>query len=223
MLVQPPGAVPAAFPRYITPCAPTLRPMAPSGPEWLHEIKFDGYRIQAHVRGGAARVFTRNGYDWTDRFNAIARAAAALPALDLVLDGEAVVLDERGMPDMARLRSSFAGGRGERFVCFAFDLLHLDGFDLRPAPLFERKQILAGLLTGSPDALRLSEHLEGDGPPILAQACAMGLEGIVSKRRDAPRFSTKATWVEPELEAEVDFTSETGNGLLRDAVFKGLR
>ena len=224
-----------------------------------------------------------------------------------MLDGEAVVLDERGMPDMVRLRSSLAGGRGERFMCFAFDLLHLDGFDLRPAPLFERKQILAGLLTGSPDALRLSEHLEGDGPPILAQACAMGLEGIVSKRRDAPYRSGRsetwlkakckrrrafpivafveklgasprkvaalyvgrsdggrllyagkvgtgfteivardvherldpyiskqsplsvpvvkpmATWVEPVLEAEVDFTSETGDGLLREAVFKGLR
>ena len=209
------------------------------------------------------------------------------------------------MPDMARLRSSVAG-RGGPLVCFAFDLLHLDGFDLRPAPLVERKQILKGLLTGSPEALRLSEHLEGDGPAILAQACVMGLEGIVSKRRDAPYRSgrsetwlkakckrrrafpivafveklgasprkiaslyvgrrdggrllyagkvgsgftelvardvrerldpfiskqsplsvpvvkPKATWVEPALEAEVDFTSETADGLLREAVFKGL-
>ena len=205
MLVQLPGAVPAAFPRYITPCAPTLRPTAPSGPEWLHEIKFDGYRVQAHVRGGAARIFTRNGYDWTDRFSAIARAAAALPAQELVLDGEAVVLDERGMPDMARLRSSLAG-RGEPLVCFAFDLLHLDGFDLRPAPLVERKQILGGLLTGSPEALRLSEHLEGDGPAILAQACAMGLEGIVSKRRDAPyRSGRSETWVKAKCKVRRAF------------------
>jgi bifunctional non-homologous end joining protein LigD len=133
MLVQLPGAVQAAFPR-----APTLRSTAPSGPAWLHEIKFDGNRIQAHVRGGTARIFTRNGYDWTERFPSITRATAALPVHALVLDGEAVVLDERGMPDMARLRSSLAGGRGERFVCFAFDLLHLDGFDLRPASLVER-------------------------------------------------------------------------------------
>ena len=139
---QLPGAVRAAFPRYISPSAPTLRPTAPSGPGWLHEIKFDGYRVQAHVRGGTARIFTRNGFDWTDRFPSIARAVAALPVEHLVLDGEAVVLDERGMPDMARLRSSLAGGRGERFVCFAFDILYLDSFDLRPAPLIERKQLL---------------------------------------------------------------------------------
>ena len=109
---QLPGAVRAAFPRYITPSAPTLRPTAPSGPGWLHEIKFDGYRVQAHVRGGTARIFTRNGFDWTDRFPSIARAVAALPVEELVLDGEAVVLDERGMPDMARLRSSLAGAAG---------------------------------------------------------------------------------------------------------------
>jgi bifunctional non-homologous end joining protein LigD len=286
---------------------PTLRPAAPSGPEWLHEIKYDGYRVQMHVTGGNARIFTRNGYDWTERFSSIARAAAALAVREVVLDGEAVVLDEHRMPDMARLRSSISAGRGERFVCFAFDLLYLDGFDLRPAQLTARKQLLAALLIGSPNALRFSEHLEGDGPDILAQVCSMGLEGIVSKQREAPYRSgrtetwikakcklrrtfpivafveklgasprkvaslyvgrwdgerllyagkvgtgytemiardlrerldpyirkesplslpvvkPKATWVEPVLEAEVDFTTETADGLLREAVFKGVR
>jgi bifunctional non-homologous end joining protein LigD len=126
------GALPPAWrpapglrrpPGFIEPCRPALREEAPSGGRWAHEIKFDGYRAQAHLRNGQPAVYTRAGYDWTLRFQPIADALATLPSTDLILDGEAVVADSRGIPDFGLLR------RKDRLLYYAFALLHLDGFD----------------------------------------------------------------------------------------------
>jgi ATP dependent DNA ligase domain len=126
-----PGAKPAPFPGFVEPCHPTLRQKAPSGGGWLHEIKFDGYRTQAHVPNGGPAIHTRAGYDWTLRFEPIADALATLPAKGLILDGEAVVADSRGIPDFGLLHADLAAGRTDRLLYYAFDLLFLDGFDLR--------------------------------------------------------------------------------------------
>ena len=191
-----PGAKPAPSPGFIEPCHPTLREKAPSGGRWIHEIKFDGYRTQAHLRNGQPAIYTRRGYDWTLRFQPIADALATLPANDLILDGEAVVADSRGVPDFGLLHADLAAGRKDRLLYYAFDLLYLDGFDLRGAPLAERKRVLAELLAGASERILYAEHLEGDGAEIHERACAMGLEGIVSKQQDAPYRSGRVeSWI----------------------------
>jgi bifunctional non-homologous end joining protein LigD len=191
-----PGAKAAPFPGFIEPCHPTLRQEAPSGAGWLHEIKFDGYRTQAHLRNGRPAIYTRAGYDWTRRFQPIADTLATLPLTDLILDGEAVVADSRGIPDFGLLHADLAAGRKDRLLYYAFDLLYIDGFDLRRAQLAERKRLLSELLADTSERILYAEHLEGDGAEIYARACAMGLEGIVSKQQDAPYRSGRVeSWI----------------------------
>jgi bifunctional non-homologous end joining protein LigD len=191
-----PGAKPAPFPGFIEPCHPTLRQEAASGGRWVHEIKFDGYRTQAHLHNGQPAIYTRRAYDWTRRFQTIADALTALPAKDMILDGEAVVADSRGIPDFGLLHADLAAGRRDRLLYYAFDLLYLDGFDLRGAPLAERKRVLAELLAGASERILYAEHLEGAGAEIYERACAIGLEGIVSKQRDAPyRSGRTESWI----------------------------
>ena len=191
-----PGAKPAPFPGFIEPSHPTLREEAPSGGRWVHEIKFDGYRTQAHLRNGKPAIYTRRGHDWTRRLQPIADALAALPAADLILDGEAVVADSRGVPDFGLLHADLAAGRMDRLLYYAFDLLYLDGLDLRGAQLAERKRLLSELLTGASERILYAEHLEGNGTQIQERACAMGLEGIVSKQQDAPYRSGRVeSWI----------------------------
>jgi bifunctional non-homologous end joining protein LigD len=191
-----PGSKPAPFPGFIEPCHPTLREEAPSGMRWIHEIKFDGYRTQAHLQNGNPAIYTRAGYEWTLRFRTIADALAALPANDLILDGEAVVPDSRGIPDFGLLHADLAAGRQDRLLYYAFDLLHLDGFDLRGVRLAERKRVLAELLDGASERILYAEHLEGNGAEIYERACAMGLEGIISKQQDAPyRSGRTESWI----------------------------
>ena len=193
---QPPGAKPAPFPDFVAPCHPTLRQNAPSGGRWIHEIKFDGYRTQAHLRNGRPAIYTRAGYDWTLRFQTVADGLATLPANDLILDGEAVVADLRGIPDFGLLHADLAAGRKDRLLYYAFDLLYLDGFDLRGARLSERKRMLSDLLAGASERILYAEHLEGDGAEIYQRACAMGLEGIISKQENAPYRSGRVeSWI----------------------------
>jgi bifunctional non-homologous end joining protein LigD len=162
----------------------------------VHEIKFDGYRTQAQLRNGRPAIYTRRGHDWTVRFQTIADALTQLPATDLILDGEAVVADSRGIPDFGLLHADLAGGRKDRLLYYAFDLLYLDGFDLRGARLAERKRVLAELLAGASEHILYAEHLEGEGPEIHERACAMGLEGIISKQEDAPyRSGRTESWI----------------------------
>jgi bifunctional non-homologous end joining protein LigD len=181
-------AGPAAYPAFIEPCHPAERERPPSNGSWIHEIKADGYRAQVHVREGKVTVYSRRGYDWTQIFasSSIARAAEALNVRHAVLDGEAIVQDARGVADFYALRRELARKQSGNLTYYAFDLLFLDGQDLRGRPLIERKQKLKSLLAKARHGFLFADHLEADPQEVYAQACRMGLEGIVSKRGDAP-------------------------------------
>lgn len=161
--------------------SPKLRPAPPTGPDWLHEIKFDGFRIQMHKRGREVRLFSRNGKDFTGRFPLISAAVLRLPVRSAVIDGELVACDVEDKPDFyALLRRPAAG-----LCVWCFDLLGLNAQDLRPLPLEKRKAKLSALLTKRPvGELRLS-HTFSDGEKLLHAAGQQGLEGIVSKRRES--------------------------------------
>jgi bifunctional non-homologous end joining protein LigD len=173
-------------------CASVERP--PSGNDWIHEIAFDGYRIQMRVEDGNVTLKTRNGLDWTPKFGAIATAAGALP--DCIVDGEIVALDHQGSPDFAGLQASLSDGKTDELIFFAFDLLFLGGQDLRQQSLMDRKQALKGLIEksfGKDQAeVRYVEHFESGGEAVLKSACRMSLEGIVSKRA-AARYASGRT------------------------------
>jgi bifunctional non-homologous end joining protein LigD len=183
----------------VAPQLATLVRQAPSGAEWLHEVKFDGYRILAVVIGGTARLFTRRGLDWTDRFPAVVAACESLPVRQTVLDGEVVALLPDGRSSFQALQQAMSGN-SHPIVYYVFDLLQLDGTDLRCWPLIERKRRLAALLhhRSAPGsrAIRYARHVVGQGARALARACRRGLEGIVSKRMDAPYRSARTrTWL----------------------------
>jgi bifunctional non-homologous end joining protein LigD len=178
---------------FIEPCLPTSSRTVPDGPRWAFEVKHDGYRFIARRDGDRVRVFSRHGRDWTDRVPLIAEALLALPVSSATFDGEGVVCDERGLSDFDRLRSALARRGSREAFLYAFDLLELDGQDLRARPWDDRRVALVRLLRKSRGGLRLSEHLDGgDGATIFEQACHLGLEGIVAKRRDRPYRSGRS-------------------------------
>jgi bifunctional non-homologous end joining protein LigD len=296
-----PGAKPAEYPGFIEPCLAKLWRHPPPGERWVREIKFDGYRMQAHLRAGKVSIYTRRGHDWTPRMPSIAAAIEQQLANDLILDGELIAQGREGHSDFGLLQEDLGSGRQDRMIYYAFDLLYLDGFDLRAAPLIERKRVLDELLMRT-GPIAYSEHIKADGEKMMEQACTMGLEGIISKRRDAPYRSGRGeswiktkcvltdrftiigyvpdvngalgavrlakrekeklvyvgkagtgftrssamklrsqldairratspvprlrkpgtTWVEPKLEAEIDYRAVTGDGHLRHPSFKGL-
>ena len=302
------GAKSVPMPGFMEPCHATLRDNVPPGDRWIHEIKYDGYRVQGHKSRERVILYTRNGYDWTDRFGPIASSIAKLPVNQAIFDGEIISTDKNGAPDFAALQEDLARGRGDRLVYYIFDLLYLDGFDIRGAPLVERKRLLGELLSETRRGpILFSEHIDGNGQKMFENACAMGLEGIVSKQRNAPYRSgrseswikakcaktgdypivafveklgatprrvaslyvgrrengrllyagkarsgytetsarrlrelldphirktspldvpvkkPKATWVEPVVDAEIEYSTITGDGLLREAVYRGVR
>ncbi|MFL6790095.1 MAG: DNA ligase D [Bradyrhizobium sp.] len=301
------GARKTAIPDYIEPCDPTLREHAPTGYGWVYEIKGDGYRAQLHIREDEVRVYSRTGLDWTKQFSSIAAAAPALKAKTAIIDGEAVVYGTNGVPDFQQLRRELGARKSERVRYHAFDLLYLDGYDLREVPYIERKKLLECLLKGAPETFIFVECIEADGKTVFALACKLGVEGVIAKRTDTPYRSgrqeswiklkckksetlpivafveklgakprkiasmyvgrreggklvyagkvrtgytestarelrerldplirkssplsvpvrkPKATWVEPEVDAEVEYRALTDDGLLREAVFKGMR
>ncbi|MFL6822969.1 MAG: DNA ligase D, partial [Xanthobacteraceae bacterium] len=183
----------ARLPDFVPPSFATLHETAPSGAGWAHEVKFDGYRIQARLDHGEVRLLTRKGLDWSERFPNIAAAVAKLPVRTALIDGEVVVEDKNGMSSFSELQAALKEGERERFIYYVFDLLHLDGRDLTTLPMIERKAELARLLErvrGGP--IKYSEHFEEDGAAVLRHACEMGLEGIVSKRLDAPYRSGRS-------------------------------
>ena len=173
---------------FIEPSLATLVDEAPHGDEWIHEIKFDGYRLQARIDGKNVKLLTRKGLDWTAKFKPVAAALRDLKLGSAVVDGELVVEDETGLSSFASLQADLKSGRTDRMVFYAFDLLYLDGYDLTKLPLIERKTFLATLLEDAPAGgiLRYSSHLEGDGETMIRHACRLGLEGIISKHRDRP-------------------------------------
>ena len=179
---------------FIKPCQPSKVARPPSGPLWVHEIKHDGYRLMLRRDGLRVRCFTRNGHDWANRFPGIAYAASKILASSFLIDGEAVIARDDGTPDFHALRSQ---RRGHEAVLYVFDLIEHDGDDLRDLPLIERKRRLKKLLGRAKGrSIQFVEHLTGDGPTVFRHVCAMGLEGIVSKRTDAPyRSGPSKVWV----------------------------
>jgi bifunctional non-homologous end joining protein LigD len=165
---------------FIAPCLPTKTDKLPSGSQWLHEIKHDGFRVIARKDGDRVRLYSRPGNDLTYRFPLIVEALARLSSRSCIIDGEAVCCDEDGMPSFERIRYQ----RHDATVfLYAFDLIELSGDDLRREPLEVRKATLKSVLAKAGPGLRLNEHIEADGPTVFAHACKMGLEGIVSKHK----------------------------------------
>jgi bifunctional non-homologous end joining protein LigD len=189
-LVQPgdlPGARRAPLPAKLLPELATLVDQAPAGREWLHEIKYDGYRALCRIAHGKARIFTRRGNDWTDRFASIARAVTALPVREAWLDGEIVVLTGKGTSSFPALVDALGDDTAqERLVDYLFDLPYLDGFDLQRVPLEARKQALERIVraatSGKRGPIRYSDHIAGNGRRFFQEACRAGLEGIIAKR-----------------------------------------
>jgi bifunctional non-homologous end joining protein LigD len=176
---------PAPLPAFVEPQLASPVDNPPAGAGWVHEIKFDGYRLMARIDRGRVKLLTRKGLDWTTKFPTLRKALEALPVVTAFLDGEMVVQTEQGTPSFAELQADLSAGRSDRLRCYLFDLLHLDGMDLTRLPLIERKAALQQLLAGHEGVLALSEHFEGRGGTVFEHACRLGLEGIVSKLRTA--------------------------------------
>lgn len=201
------GARTAAMPDFVEPQLATLVKSAPSGERWLHEVKLDGYRLQAHIKDGVVRLLTRTGLDWTERFGTdINKALQGLPARQAIIDGEVAVESGSGATDFSLLQQDLSEGRSERFVFHLFDLLHLDGQDLTKARLVDRKAALERLLNECPANLRYSEHFRDEGGLVLKHACRLSLEGIISKLANAPYKSGRGRdWVKSKCSARQEF------------------
>jgi bifunctional non-homologous end joining protein LigD len=167
---------------FIPPCLPTKAPQPPTGLLWLHEIKHDGFRIIARKDGDHVRLYSRPGNSLTERFRLIVDALLGLRSRSCIIDGKAVCCDDKGVPSFNLLR--YRRRDGNVFL-YAFDLIELNGDDLRREPLEVRKATLASVVAKAAPGVRLNEHIEADGPTVFVHVCKMGLEGIVSKRKDS--------------------------------------
>ncbi|HYS49804.1 MAG TPA: DNA ligase D [Xanthobacteraceae bacterium] len=202
------GARKGLLPAFLEPSLASPCEKPPDGPKWIHEIKHDGYRMQARIDGRTVRLLTRKNLDWTVRFRTIADALGALGLGSALIDGEIVVEDASGISSLNELQADLKAVHTDRFRYVAFDILYCEGSDLTKAVLLDRKallqQLVAGLPAGSP--IRLSEHLEVDGPTMLEHACRFGLEGIISKRRDLPyRPGRGEHWLKSKCIARQEF------------------
>jgi bifunctional non-homologous end joining protein LigD len=179
---------------FVVPAAPVLRSAPPRGADWMHEVKFDGWRVQLHKFGREVKLYTKGGYDCTRRFAGLSKVSANVTVPFCIIDGEVIACDSRGHPDFHALHFRDAGPEAQ--CVWAFDLLFCNGKDLRELPLVERKALLTRLVLKTADSrLRLSETFD-DGVKLLAAAEKMGLEGVVSKRRDAPyRSGARCGWI----------------------------
>jgi bifunctional non-homologous end joining protein LigD len=193
MAAQSKPGTKAPYPGFIEPALATSVDKVPSGKRWVHEIKFDGYRVQVHLRDAAVKIFTRRGHDWTNRFRKIAADAWHVNAGSAIMDGEVVVPSADGTTDFSVLQNELKG-HSKKIVLVAFDLLYLNGYDLRRLPLFERKVQLKKIISDTD--VQFSESFEVDGKDMYKHACKTGLEGVVSKVRDS-RYNSGRTnnWV----------------------------
>src|SRR5512133_3121923 len=174
---------------FIAPCLPSKTDKLPSGSQWLHEIKHDGFRAIARKKGAQVRLYSRPGNDLTYRFPLIVETLASLRSRSCIIDGEAVACDDNGIALFNRVRYR---PHSESIFIYAFDLIELNGDDLRPDPLEGRKASLEMILAKSGPGIRFNEHMEGDGETVFHHACKLGLEGIVSKRKDSPYRSGRS-------------------------------
>jgi len=198
-----PGLRRGDAPGFQEPQLCTLVDSVPTGSQWLHEVKYDGYRALISVAKGKATVFTRSGLDWTDKFQAIADAVARLPVKTALFDGEIVAFKE-GRPDFSTLKDAIASGGDMTF--FAFDLLNLDGEDLTGLPNLARKQRLQPLIDGKDPRVQYSDHIVGQGEPLFETMCKEGYEGVVSKRADAPyRGKRTQAWLKTKCTRRQEF------------------
>jgi bifunctional non-homologous end joining protein LigD len=224
------GARKAAQPDLIEAELATLVDSAPTGDEWVHEIKFDGYRMLARLAAGECTIVSRNGKEWTNVFPTIAHAVARLPVKSAWLDGEIVVLDANGRTSFQALQNVLSEGRAAKLVYCVFDLPYADGYDLRDVTLVERKKLLAKIV-GEGSLIRYSDHVVGNGPAFFAQACGIGVEGIVSKRADSRYVATRSRdWQKVKCSERQEFViggytnpqgSRTGFGALLLGVYDG--
>ena len=201
------SAVQLSKPGFIEPMLPTLASEAPEGDDWLHEIKYDGFRTQLVIDGLLVRAFTRRGFDWSDRYAPVLKGAVELDCHTATIDGEMIVQDESGRSDFDVFQKAMRH-EPERLVFMAFDLLHLDGEDLRPAPLIERRERLFELIGCHDPGCRIqhSEHVIGGGGAMFNACDRMGLEGIVSKRiRSRYRSGRSPQWLKVKCWAEGEF------------------
>jgi bifunctional non-homologous end joining protein LigD len=201
------GGSKVPLPGFVEPMLATLSKAPPTGDRWLHEIKFDGYRLQAHMEDGKVTLWTRRGLEWTKKFGkAVPEALQKLPVHTALIDGEMVVANESGVAEFSLLQADLSDGRVDRFVYYAFDCLYLDGRDLRETPLLRRKKLLEKLIGTDGGAIRYSSHFEEDGKLVLQRACALGLEGIISKASQSVYVSGRGkSWVKAKCSAQQEF------------------
>ncbi len=223
-----PGARSAAQPELFRPALASPVAEIPAGENWIHEIKYDGYRILCMLSDGRARLISRNGLDWTPRFPDIARTASGLPVENVILDGEAVVVDSEGRTDFQALQNILEGIGAGRLVYYVFDIPHCLGYDLSYTPLIERKNLLRRLLSGpsseNGSPVLYADHIQGNGPAVFSNACRLGLEGIVSKQAGSPYLQKRSrNWVKVKCSHRQEFViggftdpggSRTGFGAL---------
>ena len=202
-----PGARKRRIPDKLQPQLATLAGQAPDGPEWLHEIKYDGYRLLARIEGGKVRLITRGGLDWTAKFRSLADQLGELPLDSALIDGELVHLEQEGTTSFSGLQDAISSGKTDTLNFFAFDLLYCDGGDLTAAALEDRKSALAKIISPNQQGmLRYSDHQIGSGPKFLTQACHFALEGIVSKRRTEPyRPGRSRSWLKSKCRNREEF------------------
>ncbi|MBV8848562.1 MAG: DNA ligase D [Methylobacteriaceae bacterium] len=204
----PEGARKGKLPGFVEPYLASLSESPPNGAGWLHEIKFDGYRLQAEIDDGRVTLRTRRGLDWTAKFRGIADALATLPVETALIDGEALVEDAKGISDFSSLQNALSEGQDEKIVFYSFDLIYINGYDLRGVPLKERKRALADLLASQTDKsrIRYSSDFEVGGERLLQHVCLLGAEGIVSKRADEPYRSGRAKgWLKAKCADRQEF------------------
>jgi bifunctional non-homologous end joining protein LigD len=223
-LAKVPGARKARALEWLQPELATLVDKAPPGDDWIHEIKYDGYRMLCHVKFGRATVYSRNRKDWTNGLPLLAAAVARLPVDEAWIDGEVIAPDAQGRSSFQALQNAFAGEGAERLVYYAFDLPWVDGYDLQHVPLVERKRLLRERVPTSAGMIRYSDHVEGEGETFFGEACGLGLEGIISKRRDSAYSGRRGRdWVKVKCQQRQEFViggwtdpqgSRTGFGAL---------
>jgi len=196
-----------SLPDFLQPTLATLVVAPPSGERWIHEIKFDGYRLQTRVQAGSIKLLTRSGLDWTRKFGKqILKALQELPLGTALIDGEIVVENKSRASDFSALQNDLSEGRSDRFIFYVFDILYLDGYDLTAVPLIARKELLKELIGNVSAAIRYSDHFEEDGALVLHHACRLSLEGIVSKLRDSQyRAGRGRIWVKSKCSTRQEF------------------